>query len=315
MFNSGGSAPAQAEHVAARKLDDNTPKVAELGDIAPNPLNTRVIDQNSTAFQDLVKSLEANGQLAPCAVVPRVAFVAIYPEYAEAVVGRTYVQANGGQRYVVTGLLGRETLKISVQPHLAESRLTFLQATFAENFDRINLNPIETARAVAQIVNECGGNQTAAAESMTKSKGWVTQQLNLLKLCPDLQAAVASGEVKPRAIRDAALHESTDQEQLAWLQQYRENGRAMAEAGDGAAAAEPGPEQPETEPDESTEPAPEPDQEALDQYRRRRLVGTVKRLGTEPQQIAASLATALEPDRLLALYEALRETLGERLPR
>lgn len=314
MFNSGSPAPAQAEHVAARKLDDNTPKVAELGDIAPNPLNTRVIDQDSTAFQDLVKSLEINGQLAPCAVVPRVAFVALYPEYAEAVAGRTYVQANGGQRYIATGLLGRETLKISVQPDLAESRLTFLRATFAENFDRISLNPIETARAVAQIVNECGGNQTAAAESMSKSKGWVTQQLNLLKLCPELQAAVASGEVKPRAIRDAALHEATDQEQLAWLQQYRESGKAAAEAGTGV-AAEPGPEQPETEPDESTEPAPEPDQEALEQHRRRRLVGTVKRLGTEPQQIAASLATALEPDRLLALYEALREALGERLPR
>lgn len=100
----------------------------------------------------------------------------------------------------------------------ASSRVRFIRATAAENLDREDLNPVEVAEQITVLVAEVG-TQAAAAEQLRKTGAWVTQRLNLLRLVPEVQAAVRTGEMPVREVRD--LHRADPPEQLAALRRWR----------------------------------------------------------------------------------------------
>ncbi|MBX6380113.1 MAG: ParB/RepB/Spo0J family partition protein [Thermoflavifilum aggregans] len=70
-----------------------------------------------------------------------------------------------------------------------------LEWALTENLQRQDLNAIETALSYRRLMEECGLTQEQVAERIGKDRTTVTNYLRLLKLPPDIQVAVRSGEI------------------------------------------------------------------------------------------------------------------------
>jgi len=200
-----------------------SPITVEVAAVALNPLNPR---EHFGDLSDLA-SMKTIGQLQPCAVVTRAAFLDVYPEHETAVGAVEYIVVAGSRRRAAAEHYGLATLSISVMDHLAESRADFYAAAVAENIDRKNFDVLEEARAVQQLAQEVGSG-LEAGEILGKSKGWVSQRLALLKLSPDMQDLLRAGEIPVREARQ--LGTLPPQEQLPTWQQRQRDAQAAKEA-------------------------------------------------------------------------------------
>jgi ParB family chromosome partitioning protein len=142
-------------------------------------------------------------QLQPAVVVSRSAYLKLWPDEAERVGAATYVIANGERRYRASKLIGLPVIEVVHREDVAKSKADFLDAVQSENNDRKDLDPIERAIAIENMVTELGGADQVAAY-YSKTKGWVSQQRKLLKLTPQLQDLVSRGEMPVRVARDIA---------------------------------------------------------------------------------------------------------------
>ncbi|GAA2709056.1 ParB/RepB/Spo0J family partition protein [Micromonospora olivasterospora] len=268
---------------------ESAPRTARVQQVAANPLNTRDLDADHAKIGSIADSMRTHGQLQPCAVVSREAFLRIYPEH-EAAIGRaTWVQVTGGRRRAAALLANQPTLDIIVKNSLAESREAWVSATAAENLDRENLDPIEEARAIQLLVQECGTGK-AAAERLSRTPAWVTQRLNLLKLAPELQALLRSGEVPLRDVRD--LHQLPLAEQLEELRQ-----RQQPPAEPPLTAVNRAPVTSETLPSSGATSERRPRKSAA--------ASAIRRLGGTPDKVAESLRAEMTPEDLRTLANLL----------
>ena len=263
------------------------PRTARVQQIAANPLNTRDLESDRAKIESIAESMRVHGQLQPCAVVSREAFLRIYPEHEPTIGRASWVQVTGGRRRAAALLANLPMLDIVVKKEPAESRKAWVSATAAENLDRENLDPIEEARAIQLLVDECGSGK-AAAEQMSRTPAWVTQRLNLLKLAPELQALVRTGEVPLREVRD--LHQVPPETQLEELRRRRE----PPPPDDELTAVNSGP---------ADVAAPSRDRDG--RPRRSAVASAIKRLGGTPDKIAASLREELTEEDLQALAHLL----------
>lgn len=190
----------------------------QLAAVAPNPLNRRDVHARPAAIAELAASLSEFGQMKASTVVTQAAFVTIFPELADQVGNVEYVQVDGARRRAAVEHADGSDLAVTVDDGYASSRVRFIRATVAENLDREDLNPVEEAEQIAVLVAEVG-TQAAAAEQLRKTGAWVTQRLNLLRLVPEVQAVVRTGEMSVREVRE--LHRADPPEQLAALRRWR----------------------------------------------------------------------------------------------
>jgi ParB family chromosome partitioning protein len=263
---------------------ESAPRTARVHQVAANPLNTRDLSSDRAKVESIAESMRTHGQLQPCAVVAREAFLRIYPEHATAIGSAIWVQVTGGRRRAAALMAEQPNLDIVVKNGLADSREAWVSATAAENLDRENLDPIEEAQAVQLLAQECGTAKAAAAR-LSRTPPWVTQRLNLLKLAPEVQSILRAGEVPLRDVRD--LHQLPPEKQLDELRQRQ---RSTAEPKLTAVN------EPEVEGDVNPRNAPS---------RRSSAASAIRRLGGTPDKIAESLRAELEPDALQALAELL----------
>lgn len=268
---------------------DSAPRTARLDQVAPNPMNTRDVHADPEKIANIAESMRLHGQLQPCAVVTRAAFLAIFPEYQAAMGSVAYVQITGGRRYAAAALAGLSALDITIKNALAESRAQFIGATAAENIDREDYDPVEEALAVQLLVQECGSGK-AAAERLARTPPWVTQRLNLLKLIPEIQALVRAGEMPLREVR--TLHQLSVVEQsaalTAWRKAQEPTGSTAAELADDGDAGR----------------AASTDTPSV-RIRLSPAASAIRRLGGTPDKIAESLRAELPRDDLKRLAEEL----------
>ncbi|MFI9365971.1 ParB/RepB/Spo0J family partition protein [Kitasatospora sp. NPDC053057] len=142
-------------------------------------------------------------QLQPAVAVTRDAYLKLWPGEAENIGGALYVIANGERRWRGSRAADVPTLDVVVDDEVATSRADFLDAVLSENNDREDLDPIERALGIRTMVEELDG-KAKVAEHYGKSAGWVTQQMYLLDLAPELQELVSSGELPLRETRALA---------------------------------------------------------------------------------------------------------------
>ena len=164
-----------------------------------NPRRNFGTEQELREFGEKLK----REQLQPAVVVSRTGYLKLWPDEADNVGTCPYVIANGERRYRASKLVGRSVLEVVHREDVAASRAAFLDAVQSENNDRQNLDPIERAIAIETMVQELGGADQVAVY-YGKTKGWVSQQRKLLKLVPELQDLVSSGEMAVRVGRDIA---------------------------------------------------------------------------------------------------------------
>lgn len=170
-------------------------RTAPLSDLVGNPHNPRDSMGDLSDLESIT-----NYQLQPVIVVSRGAFQKLYPDTT---ISARWVVVIGNRRLAAAHKYGRSTLEIAVKDELATDRGTLKGAIIAENVDRKGFDVIEEARAVAELVEELGRADEAAAQ-LKKSKTWVSQRLALLKLAPELQEALRGGDLAIREARELA---------------------------------------------------------------------------------------------------------------
>ncbi|MFI9778598.1 ParB/RepB/Spo0J family partition protein [Streptomyces sp. NPDC051956] len=193
-------AVAEATGVATTGAPDSRLQTLPLEQLVPTRFNPRRNFGTDEDLKEFGRKLEVK-QLQPAVAVTREAYLKLWEEEADAVGTHRYVIANGERRFRASQVAGLGTLEVIVDDTLAASRATFLDAVLSENNDREDLDPVEQAIGIQTMVEQLGG-KARVAEHFGKSAGWVTQQLYLLKLAPELQDLVSAGVLPVRETRD-----------------------------------------------------------------------------------------------------------------
>ena len=228
----------------------------------------------------------ADRQLQPGTVVSRTAWLTLWPEDEDDIGAAQYIVVNGNRRLAAAQKYGRAGLDVVLRDSIAVDKGEILWAATSENIDRRDFDVLEEAKAVELMVSEFG-SADAAAKKLGRSKGWVSQRRALLKLAPELQAALRAGDLAVRQARSLA-RVPLEEQVAAW--QAAQNPEPEPEA-DEATTAEPEQQQPK-EPAGKLEPVD-------------KVAQALKRLGADPDVLAAAVRKHFTDDERRKLIDAL----------
>ena len=198
-----------------------------LSDIDPNPDQPRrVFDKE--ALETLAESIRQSGLLQPLLVTPE---------------GSRYRIVAGERRFRAARMAGLDTVPCVVREMSEQERR---EAALIENLQREDLNPIEEAAGIRDLMESCGYTQELAAKRVGRSRPAVANLLRLLALPESIQEMVKDGRLSAGHARVLAGLESEAQQALA--ERIVKDGLSVREAEKLAAApAEPAP-KPEKKP-------------------------------------------------------------------
>ncbi len=129
------------------------------------------------ALEELAQSIRENGVLQPILVRQ---------------IGNNYQIVSGERRYRASKLAGKKTIPAVIR-RLSEE--TTMLAALIENIQRQDLNPVEEARTLREILLNYGLTHDQLAEKVGKSRSALTNRLRLLQLPPEVQMMVADGKI------------------------------------------------------------------------------------------------------------------------
>ena len=160
--------------------------------IVPNPHQPRR-DFDPEGLKELTDSIRQYGILQPATVRTR---------------GKEYELVAGERRFRAAKMAGLKELPCLIaQVGEEDSALLALM----ENLQRRDLNYMEEAAAIAQLVQRWGLSQEEAARRLGKSQAAVANKLRLLRLPPPVVELLRQGDLSERHAR--ALLRLTDQEE------------------------------------------------------------------------------------------------------
>jgi ParB family transcriptional regulator, chromosome partitioning protein len=131
-------------------------------------------------INDLVGSIKEHGVLQPVLVKH---------------VGNGGFQLIAGERrYRACIKLGFQTMPAIVK-NIDDGKL--LEVALIENIQRENLDPIEEAKAISQLMNELGLTQEEVSKSIGKSRSYIANSLRLLSLSHEIQDLLSQKKITP----------------------------------------------------------------------------------------------------------------------
>lgn len=196
----GGGTPAPAPEPAAPITLADGSRLIEIDPttLKPNPKQPRLVFDED-ALAELAESIRRDGVQEP--VIVREAADGGY-------------ELISGERRVRASVLADRALIPAVVRAIADADL--LRLGLIENIQRENLNPIETAVAYEQLMQECGWTQERLAEEVGKKRATVANALRLLQLDGRVQDLVSSGALSAgHAKLLAGLANDDDQARIA----------------------------------------------------------------------------------------------------
>lgn len=144
--------------------------------VIPNPDQPRLhFDESS--IEELAESIRSAGLLQPIIVRKQ---------------DDLYVVVAGERRLRAVKHLGQSTIKAIVMEADEEQNLTM---ALIENIQRVNLDPIEEAKAYRILINRFKLRQQDIASRVGKDRATVANLLRLLTLPEDMQEAVTDGRI------------------------------------------------------------------------------------------------------------------------
>jgi ParB family chromosome partitioning protein len=174
-----------------------------LDDLTPSPRNPRDEDLDTDpATAELAASMHQIGQQQPAVVVSREVYLQRWPED----VGRIptqWVLMIGSRRKAGARKNGWATLECVTREHITPDLEQLGDLAFHENVHRKDINPLRLAFYLADQL-EVHGTEAAVAAKVGKTQPWVNQMLKLLKLTPELQGLVKTGDLNASVGRDLA---------------------------------------------------------------------------------------------------------------
>jgi ParB family transcriptional regulator, chromosome partitioning protein len=148
-----------------------------LSDIEVNPFQPRTYFDKE-ALEELSESIKVQGIIQPITV--------------RQLERNKYQLISGERRFQASKLAGLETIPAYVR---TANDQQMLEMALIENIQRENLNSIEIALSYQRLLTECSLKQEELGERVGKNRTTVNNYLRLLKLPPDIQAALRDNKI------------------------------------------------------------------------------------------------------------------------
>ncbi len=148
-----------------------------INSVHPNPNQPRKkFDQG--ALNELADSIKIHGVIQPI----------IVNDNGDG----KYMIIAGERRWRASQLANKTEIPVIVKKYTEKQ---IAEISLIENLQREDLNPIEAARAIKQLMDEYNFNQEEVSERIGKSRSAVANTLRLLNLYPDVIKMVENGEL------------------------------------------------------------------------------------------------------------------------
>lgn len=208
------SYPAETESAPAptdQRFDESAVMRIDINTIDPNR------DQPRSRFdeekiQSLAESIRQHGLVQPILLKPHG--------------GERYLLVAGERRWRAARLAGLTRIPAIVKGF---SDQEVLEIALVENLQRENLNPMEEAEGIRQLMDRFGLTQEKVAERLGKSRPAVANALRLLALPEDIQTMVREGQLSPGHARAILSIEDPEAQRLA-AQRIASKGLSVREA-------------------------------------------------------------------------------------
>jgi len=148
-----------------------------LGDIQVNPKQPRR-DFDETALSELAASIKTHDIIQPLTVTK--------------LANGKYQLIAGERRFRASKIAGLKDVPVYIRQ---ANDKELLELALLENLQREDLNAIEIGLSYKRMMEELDYTQEQVAERMGKERSTVTNYIRLLKLPPDIQLAVRSGNL------------------------------------------------------------------------------------------------------------------------
>lgn len=132
---------------------------------------------DEVALSELVNSIRIHGVITPIILVEK---------------GDRYMIIAGERRWRASKRAGLKTIPAIVRNYTKEQ---IREISLIENLQREDLNPIETATAIKELMEECDYTQEKVAERIGKSRTLVTNTLGLLTLPQPVIDLISTGRL------------------------------------------------------------------------------------------------------------------------
>ena len=154
-------------------------KVYELKieNVFPNPNQPRKTFDDET-IKELASSISAYGVISPIIVQPKGL--------------DRYMIIAGERRYRAAKSLGKETIPAIIK-NFDDKKIQ--EIAMIENLQREDLNPVDEALGIKQLMQDYDLTQEEVASTLGKSRSAVANKLRLLNLCREVLLKVKDGKL------------------------------------------------------------------------------------------------------------------------
>lgn len=148
----------------------------DINDIKPNSKQPRK-NFPDDKIEELARSIETHGIIQPIMVRPS---------------GEGYEIVAGERRWRAARKASLKQVPCIIRELSEEQNML---VAIIENMQREDLNPMEEAEALNQMITTYGMTQEEVSKSVGKSRPYITNALRLLKLPPEIQSMVVQGDL------------------------------------------------------------------------------------------------------------------------
>ena len=200
MFSS-----SESQYETAMPQQDKAGAVeVSVGSIRPNPYQPRK-SFDKEKLKELSESIKKHGIIQPLIVRKK---------------GLNYELVAGERRLRAAKLAKLQTVPVLIRDY---DEKQMRELSLVENIQGHDLNPLDEAKAIQELMKQCDYTQAQAAERLGRSRAAVANLLRMLNLPEELQAMVADERVTAGQMRPLLA--------LADREQQLKIGKALAEHG------------------------------------------------------------------------------------
>jgi len=170
------STPVEASNFPPDKELRDSLQELRIDEISPNPYQTRTV-WNEQELADLAESIRANGVIQPIIVRPS---------------GSRYQLIAGERRFRAAQLASMTTIPALIRP---ASDKQLLEWSLVENIHRVDLNPIERAKAYQDYLSTFSLTQAQGSERLGEDRSVIANYLRLLDLPQEIKQMLSEGQL------------------------------------------------------------------------------------------------------------------------
>ena len=182
------------QHANTKREQEGNVTELDINKIYPNPNQPRK-HFDEEALQQLASSIKTHGVIQPL-VVNREA-------------DGKYMIIAGERRWRASNMAGLQKVPVVIKNYTEKQ---IKEISIIENLQREDLNPIEAARAIKQLMDEYNLTQEAVADRIGKSRPSVANTLRLLSLYPDVVKMIEDGRLSSGHARSLVVVDDTTQQ-------------------------------------------------------------------------------------------------------